>query len=51
MKVGGRIATNVPKIPSPASNQGRNLIFMDHQKKEVPNSMAPKVVVTPPLLL
>ena len=41
-KLDGRTATNIPKIPSPASNHRKNWIFMDHQKKEPPNSTVPK---------
>ena len=31
--MGGRTAISIPKILFPASNQRKNLIFMDHQKK------------------
>ena len=47
MTVGDKTATNIPKIPSPVSNHRKNLIFMD-QKKELPNSMVPKVGETTP---
>jgi hypothetical protein len=46
VKLGGRTATNIPHIPSPTSNHRKNLIFMDHQKKEPPNPMVPKVAET-----
>ena len=35
----GRSATNIPKLPSPASNHTENLSFKD-QRKESPNSIA-----------
>ena len=41
--MGGRAATNIPKIPPPTSNHRKSVIFMDHQKKEPPNSTVPKV--------
>ena len=34
------------KIPSRASNNRKNLIFIGHQKKELPNSTVPKFVET-----
>ena len=34
MKVGGKAATTLPKIPSPALNHPKKVIFMDHQKME-----------------
>ena len=48
VKVGGWTKTSIPKIPFPAPNRNKNLIFMDHQKKEPPNSMVPKVAETTP---
>ena len=45
MKVGGRAATNIPKIPSQASNHRKNVI-RDHQKMESPSSTVPKVAET-----
>ena len=48
----GMAATNIPKKPYPAPNHSKNLIFMDHQKKEPPNSTVPKVAeTTPPVAL
>ena len=46
VKVGGRAATDIPKIPSPAPNNRKNLIFRDHQKMEPPNSTVPEVAET-----
>ena len=37
------VATNVPKIRSPSSSHQKNVLFMDHQKMELPNSTVPKV--------
>ena len=34
---------SIPKMPSPASHYKTKLTFMDHQKKEPPNYMVPKV--------
>ena len=48
MKMGGMAATNIPKIPSPASNHRKCVIFMDHQKMEPPNFTVPKVAETTP---
>ena len=36
--MGGRAAANIPKMLSAASNHRKNMIFMDHQKMEPPNS-------------
>ena len=47
-KVDARTATNIPEIPSPPSSHGKNLVVMDHQKKEPPNSTVPKFAETTP---
>ena len=33
----------IPKRQSPARDNGQNLTFVDHQKLEPPNLMAPKL--------
>ena len=34
----GRTASSIPQTPSPAPNRRENVVFMDHQKMEPPNS-------------
>ena len=46
MNAGGRTAICILKIPSPAPNHKKNLSFIDHKKKEPPNSIDPKVMET-----
>ena len=48
VKLGGKTAISIPKIPSPAPNHRSNLISMDQQKKELPNSLVLKVAETTP---
>ena len=45
MELGGRTAISIHSIPSPAPKQ-KNKSFVDHQKKEPPNSTATKVAET-----
>ena len=50
VKMGGRAATNIPKIPSPASNHRKRVIFTNHQKMEPPNPTVPKAAETTPTI-
>ena len=40
--MGGKTGTNIPLIPSPASNRRKTVIFVDHQNVEPLNSTVPK---------
>ena len=46
----GGTAISIPQTPSQAPNRSKNLIFMDNQKMELPNSMVP-LRTTPPVVL
>ena len=43
MATSGRTIISIPNQPSPALNQRKNMIFMDRQKMEPPNSLVSKL--------
>ena len=44
MKVGGRIAISILKLPSPAPSHNKTLVFTDNHNHEPPNSMVLKIL-------